>query len=131
MTDWDGHRAATRSALISLLTSAHTGKTKFSQSQRALFTACEFWAASRNHTLLSQFGDTDLDPKLHAAELSFALIGLPKTASVLMRARARLASDSSMSAKRILGGIERDILEVDELIDQTLEQFAKSNLREE
>ena len=38
MTNWDGHKGATRLALIRLLTSAQIGRTQFTQSQRAFFT---------------------------------------------------------------------------------------------
>ena len=128
MTSWDGHKAATSTALIQLLTSAQTGRTKFSQSQRALFTACEFWAASQNHSLSSHLEDCDLEQHLLAAELSFGLVGLPMSAAILMRARMTLAKDSGVTVNRVLRELERELLRVDERIDHQLEQFAKSGL---
>jgi hypothetical protein len=63
-----------------------------------------------------------------AAELSFGLVGLPKSANIIMRARMTLAGASGMSVGRMLEEIERELLLVDEMIDHQLEQFAKSGL---
>lgn len=124
MTIWGGHKPATTYALPELLTAAQGGETRFSVSQRAFFTACEFWAASQNHSLLDHLGDAML-VRLHAAATSFSVIGLPRTASILRHAHNQLASDSAIPRERIIGEIENAVSNVGEPIDQTLERFAQ------
>src|ERR1700722_3571928 len=101
MAAWDRHKPGTSNALIDLLTTAHTGRTRFSDSQRALFTACEFWAASQNGSLSAHLGN-DIESRLEAAETSFVMIGLPKTAGILKRARVQLGADSPAPTKRVI-----------------------------
>jgi hypothetical protein len=130
MAAWDGHKPGTSSALLDLLTTAHTGKTRFSDSQRALFTACEFWAAIQNGSLSAHLED-DTESRLGAAETSFGVIGLPKTAGILRRARMQLRADSPVPTKRVIQEIEDALSAIDEPIDDTFEHFAKHELRAE
>lgn len=124
---WDGHKAATSDVLIDLLVDAHTGRTRFSQSQRAFFTACEFWAASQNGSLLSHLGDR-VDFHLQAAESSFRVVGLPKAASIIANVRVACARNTTVSIDRVVAHIEQSLAAVDEPIDDTIALFATSEL---
>jgi hypothetical protein len=130
MAAWDRHKPGTSNALLDLLTTAHTGRTRFSHSQRALFTACEFWAASQNGSLSAHLGN-DIESRLEAAETSFVVIGLPKTARILKRARMQLGADSPAPTKRVIQEIEDALTAIDEPIDDTFEHFATHVLQAE
>ncbi len=122
MTDWQGHKEVTTAVLLDLVTTAHTGRTHFSRSERALFTACEFWAASRNGSLADLLAD---DPcrQLRAAEDSFNLIGLTRIARAL--AQARLEVTSSSSTSDVAKTLEVDLAEIDEPVDLLLARFTR------
>ncbi|MDP9011738.1 MAG: hypothetical protein M3O41_03590 [Pseudomonadota bacterium] len=124
---WDGHKPVTSSVLLGLLTTAHTGKTRFSNSQRVLFTACEFWAAAQNRTLVDHLGEA-MESRLGAAELSFSVIGLNKTAMVLKRARMQLVVDASAPVEQIIEDMEDALSAIDEPVDRAIELFAKREL---
>jgi sigma54-dependent transcription regulator len=121
MTDWQGHKQATTAVLLDLVTTAHTGRTRFSRSERALFTACEFWAASRNGSLADLLAD-DSCSQLRAAEDSFNFIGLKKIASALMQARSELSE--TFSATDVAKQLEVSLSEIDEPVDLVLARFA-------
>jgi hypothetical protein len=124
MPGWSGHRAGTRSALLDLLTTAQSGRMRFSAAQRALFTACEFWAAFQNASL-PEYLSADVEFHLSVAEAAFTAIGLPITATVLNASRARLKGDSGVSTQRFIQELERALSEIDEPVDLALERFAK------
>jgi hypothetical protein len=126
MTTWGGHKPVTRRALVQLLTNAHVGTTRFSQSQRVLFTACEFWAACRNPALFDHLAD-DMNSRLLEGQLSFDMIGLPKTAAILAHARQQLTLDSAVPLELVVEGIQ-NALAVNEPVDDTIELFAQREL---
>ena len=81
---WEGHQPATSARLLDVMTTATSGSAKVSRSEKALFTACEFWASARNRNLLGQLSD-DAITQLRAAEASFTVIGLTEVAGVPAR----------------------------------------------
>ena len=129
MANWGGHKKATTGVLLDLLTEAHTGRTRFSHSQRAFFTVCEFWAAAQNRSLLSHLGD-EVQSGLQAAESAFGVIGLPITASHLARAHIQLSLASPPPVAQVLSELESALSSVDEAVDDTIENFAKRELSE-
>jgi len=50
-SQWNGHALVTRTKLLGILERAAGGSDDFSISERALFTACEFWAAVESRRL--------------------------------------------------------------------------------
>lgn len=124
---WDGHKSNTTDALIDLLVDAQTGRTRFSQAQRAFFTACEFWAASQNASLLSHLGDK-VDLHLQAAESSFTIVDLPRAATIIANVRIALARGSLTSVDQAVARIQNSLAEDKEQIDETLETFALREL---
>ena len=128
MTEWTGHKPATSTVLLDLVTTAHTGRTRFSRSERALFTACEFWAASRNHSL-TEFFASEPAAQLQAAENAFSLIGLTETASALKAARLRVAAiQPADSVKEIADDLETQLSRIEEPVDSTLARFAREKV---
>lgn len=124
MAIWEGHKAATSALSIDVITAAVTESGRVPRADRALFTACEFWAAARNRTVLEQFRD-DAFSQLQAAEASFAVIGLTEVTSILRRARTALtALDSSLSWKVAAESIENSLSDVDQPVDQLIDEFA-------
>jgi hypothetical protein len=130
MPNWKGHRPATSTVLVDLLTTAHTGGVKFSRSERVLFTACEFWAAARNHALAGLLGD-DAEAQLCAAEESFKTIGLKKAALVLRSGRIKLTEiDRPLPLQRVATTIENALAAIDEPVDEAIANFATEQARE-
>jgi hypothetical protein len=106
------------------MTTATTGSARISRSEKALFTACEFWASARNRSLLGQLADDALT-QLRAAEASFTVIGLTQIASVLRRARAELMeTDPPLLLGDVVENIEKCLADSDEPVDQALADFA-------
>jgi hypothetical protein len=125
MTDWQGHKQATTAVLLELVTTAHTGRTRFSRSERALFTACEFWAASRNGSLAELLAE-DSCFQLRAAEDSFNVIGLTRIASALAQARLELTGTSSTTD--VAKQLEVNLAGIDEPVDLVLARFAREGV---
>ena len=95
-----------------------------SRSEKALFTACEFWASARNRNLLGQLSD-DAIAQLRAAEASFTVIGLTQVASVLRCARVELTeTDPPPVLRDVVENIEKCLGDSDEPVDQALAEFA-------
>jgi hypothetical protein len=126
---WEGHKPGTSSVLLDLATTAESGKVKFSWSERALFTACEFWAAARNHSLGSHLSDDPLE-QLHAAEESFDAMGLSKTATIIRRGRVTLTGNNPASYRQVAKQIEMGLDALDEPVDEVLENFANTRAQE-
>ena len=122
---WVGHKPGTTSVLLELATTAENGGVKFSWSERALFTACEFWAAARNHSLSSHLSDDPTD-QLQSAEKSFEAMGLSKTATIIRRGRVKLEGIDTPSSRQVARQIEMDLAEFDEPVDEVLENFANT-----
>jgi hypothetical protein len=123
MAAWSGHRAGTRSALLELLTTAQSGRMRFTEAQRALFTACEFWAAFQNASL-AEYLSADTEAYLRAAEAAFSAIGLPTIAASLSAARLRLTGNTPVSTQRLVQEIEVALSATNEPVDLALERFA-------
>lgn len=125
MTAWRGHRAGTRNALIDLMTTAQSGKMRFSEAQRALFTACEFWAAFQNGSLPDYFS-VDAESSLSAAEVAFSTVGLPTVAAHLTSARLRYKLNSPAATQLLTQELQATLSKLSEPVDIVLERFAKA-----
>ena len=127
--NWEGHQPATSERLLDVMTTATTGSAKVSRSEKALFTACEFWASARNRTLLGQLSD-DAITQLRAAEVSFTVIGLTQVAKVLRRARVDLTEiDPPPALSDVAENIEKDFAGSGEPVDQALADYASELAR--
>jgi hypothetical protein len=111
---WGGHRKTTA-----------TADPVFADSDRALYTVCEFWAAAMHCTLRGNLGSLAL-LRLHAAEVSFALLGIPCVARVLRTARQQLTDRATpLALKRVAKSVEDQLACIDENVDQLIARFAK------
>jgi hypothetical protein len=91
----------------------------------ALFTAFEFLAACRNRSLahhLPSYART----QLRAAEDSFNVIGLTRTASVLGKARSELTGP--LATPDVAKALEVSLCEIDEPVDLVLARFASEGV---
>jgi hypothetical protein len=122
--NWEGHKPATSAELLNVITTATTGSAKLSQSDRVLFTVCEFWASARNRTLLAQLAD-DAVSQLRAAEIAFTAIGLSKAASIVRRARLDLTESTAPVPTQIVENMENALADNDEPVDQVIADFAR------
>ena len=130
MPNWEGHKPATSAELLNVITTAATGSAKLSQSDRVLFTVCEFWASARNRTLSTQLAD-DAVSQLRAAEVAFTAIGLSKAASIVRRARTDITeSNAPVPSTQIIDNLEIALAENDESVDQVIADFADQQARE-
>jgi len=112
------------------MTTATSGSAKVSRSEKALFTACEFWASARNRNLLGQLAE-DAIGQLRAAEASFTVIGLTEVAGVLGRARGQLTeNDPSPALRDVVKTIEERLANTGEPVDQALADFASQLARD-
>jgi len=122
--NWEGHKPATSATLLDVITTATTGSAKVSRSAKALFTACEFWAAARNGGLVAQLAD-DAIAQLRAAEASFTVVGLLNTAHLLHEARILLAQSTPPSPLAVIvRALEKSLATSQEPVDQRLADFA-------
>jgi hypothetical protein len=122
--NWEGHKPATSAELLNVITTAATGSARLSQSDRVLFTVCEFWASARNRTLLAQLAD-DAVSQLRAAEIAFTVIGLSKAASIVRRARLDLTESDAPVPSQIVENMENALADNDEPVDQVIADFAR------
>jgi len=124
MPDWSGHERDTSAMLLDVLTIATTGTAKISRANRVLFTACEFWAAARNGSLMGQLRGNPL-AQLRAAEAAFTVIGLTKAPGVLHHGRVALTqSDPPVSLQSVVEFIETSLAELDEPVDRVIAAYA-------
>jgi hypothetical protein len=126
---WEGHKPGTSSVLLDLATTAASGRVRFSWSERALFTACEFWAAARNQSLGIHLSD-DPREQLQAAEGSFEAMGLSKTATIIRRGRVKLVGSYPVPSRQVAKEIEIALASIDEPVDEVLENFANTRAQE-
>ena len=111
------------------MTTAITGSAKLSQSDRLLFTACEFWASVRNRTLLTQLAE-DAVSQLRAAEIALTAMGLSDTTSIVRRARMDITEfNASARFTQIIETMENSLADSYELVDQAIADFADRQAR--
>ena len=126
MPDWSGHERNTTAMLLDVLTTATTGSAKISRANRVLFTACEFWAAARNGSLMEQLRENAV-AQLRAAEAAFTVIGLTKAPGVLHHGRLALTqSDPPAALQSVVEFMETSLAELDEPVDRMIADYAAS-----
>jgi len=123
---WGGHRPTTAAVLIAILERTTQKGAEFSDTDRALYAACEFWAAAMHGTLREHLGGSAL-LRLHAAEVSFAVLGIFGVARVLHTARQQLTDAvKPLSLERVTHSVERQLALTDEHVDQLFANFSKT-----
>jgi hypothetical protein len=124
MAQRHGHTAATSASVLEILKQTQAAGTRFSHTERVLYTACEFWVATSNHALTRFVGNV---PKivLRDAEAAFAAIGIPSVADMLRDARNSLvAATPAVHAWDILAQLQHRLDHLAEPIDEMIGRFA-------
>ena len=124
MTQRHGPTAATSTSVLEMLRQAQSGGTRFSHTERVLYTTCEFWVATVNRTLTRHLG---IIPKviLRDAEAAFAAIEMPSVADILRDARVNLVSaQTPAAAGEIVARLQRTLEHVQEPVDDRIGKFA-------
>ena len=124
MAEWKGHMAATRGALLAAMGRATAAPETISQSDRVLFTACEFWASAMNDGLFSRLR-LDAIAQLEAASAAFHVIGVHKVEAVLQRGQTALTSRGPLvSLQQVCESMQMELATMDEPVDRLLAEFA-------
>jgi hypothetical protein len=124
MTQRHGPTAATSTSILELLRQAQEGGRRFSHTERVLYTACEFWVATVNRSLVRFLG---IIPKviLRDAEAAFAAIDIPTVADILRDARVSLlAAETPVAAGEVVARLQRTLEHVREPVDRLIGKFA-------
>jgi hypothetical protein len=123
---WEGHRPATSAELLNVITTGAAGSAKLSQSDRVLFTVCEFLASARNGTLVAHLAED----QLREAEIAFTAVGLSNAARIVHRARLDLTEpNASIPLTQIIETMKNALADDDESVDQVLADFADQQAR--
>jgi hypothetical protein len=127
--DWAGHSPVTSNVLFKVLIKTLGGDANISYAERVLFTACEFWADAKNHTLGARLANGGVQ-ELRAAEQAFAAIGLVRVSAILrFESMCLTGADSRVSWQTIASRIETALAEADEPVDVRLAEFAIERTR--
>ena len=124
MTQRHGPTAATSTSVLELLGQAQDGGSRFSHTERVLHTACEFWVATVNRSLVRYLG---IIPRviLRDAEAAFAAIEIPTVADLLRDARVSLlAAETPVTAGEVVARLQRQLEHVHEPVDNLIGKFA-------
>jgi hypothetical protein len=112
--------------LLNVITTAATGSAKLSQSDRVLFTVCEFLASARNGTLVAHLAEH----QLREAEIAFTALGLSNAARTVHRARLDLTEPNApIPLAQIIENMKNALADDDESVDQVLAEFAAQQAR--
>jgi hypothetical protein len=124
MTQPHGHTATTSASLLKILQKTQAAGTRFSHTERVMYTACEFWIAAVNHSLTRYLGNI---PKivLRDAEAAFAAIEIPSVANILREARNGLMTAApGVPAERVLAQLQQSLDRLEEPVDEMIGKFA-------
>ena len=124
MTQRHGPTATTSASVLELLRQAQAGGTRFSHTERVLYTTCEFWVATVNRSLGRYLG---IIPKviLRDAEAAYAAIGIPSVADILRDARVSLlAAQTPSAAVEVVARLQRTLEHLQEPVDDRIGKFA-------
>jgi hypothetical protein len=129
MDTWRGHFPITSIVLYGLLDKAQSrGDEQFSEDERVLFTACEFWAAAANRSLDEHLGGEPVE-RLRAAQAAFARIGAVRVANTLgVAADYRLGRPMSAPPSASVTELEQRLLKTADKVDDLISAFAAERL---
>ena len=121
---WPGHLPATRKGLLPILEKAALGGTDFTVAERALFTACEFWAAAKARALSSHLG-ASAPEQLQCVGTIFAAIGAPRFAYEVDCTLSELPYlRSNERCEQSIKSLEGRLLLTEDPVDDLLGRFA-------
>jgi hypothetical protein len=126
MSAWPGHRPITRTRMLGILERAVAGRNDFSLDERALCTACEFWASVAAGVLCAHLRTNAVD-RLRSAAVVYSAIGASHFARLLDNALADLCYVQTSRERQLrLKLLEQQLRESTDRVDQLLAQFAET-----
>ncbi len=128
MTLWQGHLSSTSAALMALMLRCEdVDRPLISDRERALFTACEFWAATANGSLPEHLG-SEATSRLSAVERAFSMFGERHLAWVVHRNLLALSTrPAAACVRRVAKDIEHGLVPMADSIDATLARVASED----
>jgi hypothetical protein len=125
LASWTGHSPITTKVLMSLFERAAVGDYDFSQDERALYLASEFWAATVANELSGHLG-ADPISRLQGAGLAFLKIGATALSHSIFKGIDELRRASiGTSFDECVGKMERGLQMTLDPVDLLLAQFAE------
>lgn len=129
MDTWRGHFPITSIVLFGLLDKAQNRVgDEFSEDERILFTACEFWAATANRSLDEHLGKDSVE-RLRAAQAAFDRIGATRVANTLgVTADYLIRGPSPRPPTFSVTQLEQRLLKTADKVDELISAFAAERL---
>jgi hypothetical protein len=127
---WSGHFPITSIALLSVLNRAAAGQEEFSQAERALYVACEFWAALNARELEAHLNLDVADP-LHDARFAFSAMGAEHLVNTLLEAVIPPGDLTQDQHRQWIATLEEQLLRVADPVDVLIARSARRCLFDE
>jgi hypothetical protein len=124
MTNPQRRPTTTSQSVLALLGKSQASGTRFSHTERVLYTACEFWVAATNHSLTRYLGGA---PRivLRDAEAAFAAIEIECVANLLRDARNALSVPAPAEpADRVLARLQQQLDQLPVSVEDMIGKFA-------
>lgn len=121
---WRGHSSKTAAALLATLKQSQAAGTRFSHSERVMYTACEFWVAAVGRSLAQFLGRMPMTV-LRDAEAAFAAIEVECIAAILAAVRrGPLGSQPSVPPGPVASAVQSAIDRLEVPVDELIGKFA-------
>ena len=122
---WGGHSAVTRQKLLTILERAAEGADDFSISERALYVACEFWAAVESRTLRVFLGPAAAE-QLRYVAIVYSAIGADGVAREVKQALLALSlADTSSQSALCVASLQERLRYTADPLDDLITRFAQ------
>lgn len=126
MDRWQGHLPMASARLRSTLTRTAPDPTQFSSAERAIFTACEFWAAVCSRKLALHLGVAPIDA-LRYASILYAAIQADSVAADLIVAIDELKrTANSQEQHQCLAKLQERLLGTRDPVDELIARLAET-----
>jgi hypothetical protein len=124
MNRWQGHLPVASLALSALLERAARGGGQFTEPERALFTACEFWAAVETHTLHAHLGPHAAD-SMRTLSFVYSAMGARHVARMLVTGVAELREQTTpLYRHKYLEALQQRLSRTQDPVDQLIADLA-------
>jgi hypothetical protein len=121
---WHEHLPVASLALSALLERAARGGAQFTAAERALFTACECWAAVETRTLIAHLGPHDADA-LRYLSIVYSAMGAHHVARNLITAVAEMGDTATpLGRLQCLTALQQRLARTKDPVDQLIADLA-------
>ncbi len=126
MNRWQGHLPVASVALSALLERAARGGVQFTAPERALFTACEFWAAVETRTLHAHLGPHAAD-SMRTLSFVYSAMGAHHVARTLVAGVAEMGEQTTpLGRHKCLEALQQRLARTQDPVDQLIADLAHS-----